>query len=91
VGTATSAFLKAPQKLEATTIKECVFQHPKSTRICSEFEDLNAKTLFNANKYFTPYRHATHMYTLPPNWDMIYIKVWKQARREVRQHWFIDR
>jgi hypothetical protein len=26
----TRAYLKAPQKLEATIIKECVFQHPKA-------------------------------------------------------------
>jgi hypothetical protein len=50
----TRAFLKAPQKIEATIIKECVFQHPKSTRIGSEFEDFNTKTLLNANKYFIP-------------------------------------
>ncbi len=59
----TSAFFKAPQKLEATTIKECVFQHPKSTRIGSEFEDLNTKTLMQINTLFL-YRHITHMY--PP-------------------------
>ncbi len=45
-------FFNAPQKLEATIIKECVFQHPKSTRIGTELEDLNTKTLLNANKYF---------------------------------------